>query len=155
MQNINGIPQVVEGVAYYSSVTIPKPDFNGEKNLYIVNLAVSDDIFKQFQNAGYNCGMKPAGRATFTEDPVITFQQWELGSKGRPNRKPRLVDQEKNDVDVSLGNGSRVAVQWRHSEYGDDGKYRRPILENVQIIDLVEFLGDKADAGDSAASLAF
>ena len=154
MQNINGIPQVVEGVAYYSSVTIPKPDFNGEKNLYIVNLAVSDDVFQKFQDAGYNCGMKPAGRASFTEDPVITFQQWELGAKGKPNRKPRLVDQDKNDVDVALGNGSKVAVQWRHSEYGD-GKYRRPILENVQIIDLIEYLGDTAESGDSGGSLAF
>ena len=154
MQNINGIPQVVEGVAYYSSVTIPKPDFNGEKNLYIVNLAVSDDVFQKFQDAGYNCGMKPAGRASFTEDPVITFQQWELGAKGKPTRKPRLVDQDKNDVDVSLGNGSKVAVQWRHSEYGD-GKYRRPILENVQIIDLIEYLGDNAESSDSGGSLAF
>ena len=48
----------------------------------------------------------------------------------------------------------RAAVQWRHSEYGD-GKYRRPILENVQIIDLIEYLGDNAESGDSGGSLAF
>jgi len=149
MQMINGIPQIIEGTAFWTSVRVPKPDFNGEKNLYVVNLAVSDEIYQQFHDAGYNAGLKPAGRANYTEDPVITFQQWELGKGGRPNRKPRLVDKDLNDIDVLVGNGSRVAVQWRHSEYGEGGKFRRPILENVQVLDLVEYEGEISN-GESA-----
>ena len=149
MQMINGIPQIVEGIAYWTHVRVPTPDFSGEKNLYLVNLAVSDEIFQKFQDAGYNAGLKPAVRVSYTEDPVITFQQWELGKGGRPNRKPRLVDKDLNDIDVLVGNGSRVAVQWRHSKYGADGQFLRPILENVQVLELVEYEGETSN-GESA-----
>ena len=54
MQMINGIPEIVEGVAFYTSVTVPRPDFINLKIIYVVNLAVSDEIFQQFSDAGYN-----------------------------------------------------------------------------------------------------
>ena len=151
MQMINGIPEIVEGVAYYSSVTIAKPDFNKVKNIYVVNLAVSDEIFQQFSDASYNTGLKPAGTASFTEDPVVTFQQWE-----NSKYKPRLVDTDNNNIDVAIGNGSRLAVQWKHSEYGEPPRvFRRPILVNAQLIELVPY-GEMSESSEPLHSaLAF
>ena len=140
MQQIEGIPKIIPGVAYYSSVKVLKPDFNGDKYGYEINLAVSDEIFQKFKAAGYNAGMYDAGSRKYTEDPVILFYLWEMDSKGKKNDPPRLIDLDMEDIDVQVGNGSKVNVQWRSSGmYGPAKQYKRAVLEVVQVVDLVEY----------------
>ena len=54
-----------------------------------------------------------------------------------------------NDIDVQVGNGSKVAVQWRAATYGPNKQYKRAILEAVQVIELQEY------SGSSESALAF
>lgn len=151
MRMIDGIPQVITGEAFYPHIKVPVPNFNGDRNGYEINLAVSDDIYQKFVDAGFNVGIKAAGRSKYTEDPVIHFYQWEVNGKGEKNPAPRLVDIDKNDIDVQIGNGSRVAVQWRAATYGPNKQYKRAILENVQILDLIEY----GQGASGEAALAF
>ena len=41
--------------------------------------------------------------------------------------------------DVNIGNGSKVAVQWRAANYGPERQYKRAVLEAVQILELEEY----------------
>jgi len=139
MRMIDGIPQVLEGLAYYPHVKVPVPNYQQTANGYEINLAVSDELFQKFKSAGFNVGLKEAGRAKYTEDPVIHFYQWEINGKGEANPSPKLVDTDKNEIDVQIGNGSKVAVQWRAATYGPNKQYKRAILEAVQILELEEY----------------
>ena len=96
MRMIDGIPQVLTGEAFYPHVKVPVPNFTGDRNGYEINLAVSDEVYQQFVSAGFNVGIKAAGRSKYTEDPVIHFYQWEVNGKGVKNPVPKLVDSEKN-----------------------------------------------------------
>ena len=151
MRMIDGIPNVITGLAYWPKIKVPVPNFNGDKNGYEINLAVEDDVFQLFKDAGFNVGIFEAGRRKYTEDPVVHFYQWEKNGKGESNPSPRLVDTEMNDIDVQVGNGSKVAVQWRAATYGPNKQYKRAILEAVQVIELQEYNG----TGSSEAALAF
>ncbi len=139
MRMIDGIPQVLTGEAYYPHVKVPVPNYQQTANGYEINLAVSDEVFQQFKDAGFNVGLKEAGRSKYTEDPVVHFYQWEVNGKGEKNAVPKLVDSEKNEIDVQIGNGSKVAIQWRAAVYGPNKQYKRAILEAVQVLELQEY----------------
>ncbi len=139
MRMIDGIPQVLTGEAYYPHVKVPVPNYQQTANGYEINLAVSDEVFQQFKDAGFNVGLKEAGRAKYTEDPVVHFYQWEINGKGEKNAVPKLVDADKNEIDVQIGNGSKVAIQWRAAVYGPNKQYKRAILEAVQVLELQEY----------------
>jgi len=151
MRMIDGIPQVLTGEAFYPHVKVPVPNYTGDRNGYEINLAVSDEVYQQFKDAGFNVGMKDAGRSKYTEDPVVHFYQWEVNGKGEKNPAPKLVDIDKNEIDVQIGNGSKVAVQWRAAVYGPNKQYKRAILENVQILELQEY----GQSSSSSTELAF
>ena len=143
---MNGIPSVVEGVAYYPYVTVPNERF--QPAFYEVSVAVSDETFDQFKSKGY-VSCFAAGQRNFTPDPVIVFKKFAYNNDGSPNKPPRLVDTEGKDVDLNVGNGSKVRVQWKHVEYKGKGKstVKRPELVAAQVVELVEFAG-----GDSPAT---
>ena len=151
MRMIDGIPQVLTGEAFYPHVKVPVPNYTGDRNGYEINLAVSDEVYQQFKDAGFNVGLKDAGRSKYTEDPVVHFYQWEVNGKGEKNPAPKLVDVDKNEIDVQIGNGSKVAVQWRAAVYGPNKQYNRAILENVQILELQEY----GQSSSSSTELAF
>ena len=54
MKMIDGVPQIVEGVAYYAHLGRPVPDYSEKqepgsgKYGWEINLAVSDETFAQF-----------------------------------------------------------------------------------------------------------
>ena len=143
MKMIDGIPQIVEGMSYFAHLQKPVPDYTEKQNPgagkygWEINLAVSDDVFKAFKEAGYNVGMKQAGQSKYTPDPVITFYRYHLDYNQRENSSPIVVDTEKEPFGDMIGNGSRVAVQWSPMVYGK-GKFKRPILQAVQVLDLIE-----------------
>ena len=151
MRMIDGIPNVITGLAYWPKIKVPVPNFNGDRNGYEINLAVEDDVFQLFKDAGFNVGLFGPGSRKYTEDPVINFYLWELSNKGEKNPAPKLVDENKSPVDTTIGNGSKVAVQWRSSGgYGPDKRYKRAVLEAVQILDLIEY-----DSAGNETALAF
>ena len=149
-KEISGIPEIVEGTAFYPHILVPNEAFG--RLMYEINLAVSDDVFDLFQSQGY-IGLHPAGKKKFTPDPVIVFQRFATRKDGNPNPKPKLVDMENNPIDVAIGNGSRVKVMWRHSTYksGGGGMIQRAELVAVQLVELVEYAQENGGEFDLAA----
>jgi|TARA_E500000318_G_scaffold93443_1_gene92554 hypothetical protein len=149
-------PNIVEGQIYFPHLVVPNLDYNKTKSWYELFLAVSDDVFDMFTDAGFSeAFLIPAGGKSFTPDPVIKFATWAHNSDGSQVPPPIVVDKDKNRTDVGIGNGSTVAVQWARKEYGKPKKIVRPQLQAVQILDLIE-RGDVPSAGPvSLESLAF
>lgn len=151
---INGIPCVIEGIAYYPCITIPNERF--KPAFYEVNLAVSDEVFDQFKSRGYQSCFA-AGERTYTLDPVIAFKKFAYHKDGSPNAAPALVDSEGKEIDINIGNGSKIKVQWKHIEYKGKGseKIKRAELVAAQIIEIVEWDGDKPATRNEEPSLEF
>jgi len=149
-------PNIVEGQVYYPHLVVPNLDYNKTKSWYELFLAVSDDVFDMFKSAGFSDSfLIAAGGKTFTPDPVIKFATWAHNADGSQIKPPIVVDKNKNPTDVSIGNGSTVAVQWARKEYGKPNKIVRPQLQAVQILELIE-RGESATAAPvSLESLAF
>lgn len=144
MKMIDGIPEVIEGVAYYAHVDAPVADYNESqmpgtgKFGWEVNVAVSDEVFLKFKQAGFNAGLHEAGSRKYTPNPVITFYKWASNYNGTENTAPIVVDTNKQRVDYKIGNGSRVAVQWATLNYGKIKKIKRPSIHALQVLELVE-----------------
>ena len=70
-----------------------------------------------------------------------------MSKDGRPNAVPKLYDADgETEVDMSVGNGSRVKVKWFHTAYnGPRGTIKRAGLGSVTVLDLVEYHQDGAD----------
>ena len=63
---------------------------------------------------------------------------------------PRLLDTNKQELNVAVGNGSKVRVQY--NEYSGEGKFGPYVgldLQAVQVIDLVAY---KSQDGDELLS---
>lgn len=149
-------PSVVEGQVYFPHLVVPNLDYNKTTSWYELFLAVSDDVFDMFKDAGFSDAflMEP-GKKNFTPDAVIKFATWAHNSDGSQIPAPIVVDKEKNRTDVSIGNGSTIAVQWARKEYGKLNKIVRPQLQAVQILNLIE-RGESAQTyPTSVESLAF
>ena len=154
MKTMNGIPSVVEGVAFYPYITVPNDRF--QPAFYEVSVAVSDETFDLFKSRGY-VSCFSAGERNFTPDPVIVFKKFAYNNDGSPNKAPRLVDTDGNDVDLNVGNGSRVKIQWKHVEYKGNGKsiVKRPELVAAQVVELVEYNSDGVATKDEDVALEF
>ena len=132
-------PSIVTGQCYFAHLKVPNPNYNQTDYFYELNLAVSDDVFVSFKDIGIsNFFLFEAGTKNFTPDPVIKFATWAKNKGGDNRPPPRVVDLDKNPVDVLIGNGSTVNVQWSEYSYGKQTKIIRPLLQAVQIVDLVE-----------------
>ena len=61
---------------------------------------------------------------------------------GTPNQAPKLLDANKEPLDVAVGNGSKVNVQYREWETSNNyGDFKGLDLQAVQVVDLVEYTG--------------
>jgi hypothetical protein len=62
------------------------------------------------------------------------------GPNGMTRPAPRLLNTDKQEINVAVGNGSKVRVQF--NEYSGEGKYgpyQGLDLQAVQVTDLVEY----------------
>jgi hypothetical protein len=74
------------------------------------------------------------------EGPSLIIKRKVNGPNGMVRTAPRLLDAEKNEVNYSVGNGSKVRVQF--NEYHGENKYGPYTgldLQAVQVLDLVEY----------------
>jgi hypothetical protein len=80
------------------------------------------------------------------EGPAVVIKRKVNGPNGMVRKAPRLLDADKNDVDVLVGNGSKVRVQYQEYDWTYNNKSGKGLdLQAVQIIDLVPY---KAGDGD-------
>jgi len=121
---------VVNGTAYWASIKTPNTKF---EPVYTVNLVVDDDTANDFASRGHKIKQMDEG-------PSIVIKRKVNGPNGMVRTAPRLLDAEKNEVNYSVGNGSKVLVQYNEYE-GENkyGPYSGLDLQAIQVLDLVEY----------------
>jgi hypothetical protein len=121
---------VVNGTAYWASIKTPNTKF---EPVYTINLVVDEDTANDFASRGHKIKQMDEG-------PSIIIKRKVNGPNGMVRTAPRLLDAEKNEVNYSVGNGSKVRVQF--NEYQGENKYGPYTgldLQAVQVLDLVEY----------------
>jgi|TARA_B100000900_G_scaffold379613_1_gene364669 hypothetical protein len=121
---------VVNGTAYWASIKTPNTKF---EPVYTVNLVVDEDTANDFASRGHKIKQMDEG-------PSLVIKRKVNGPNGMVRTAPRLLDAEKNEVNYSVGNGSKVRVQFNEYE-GENkyGPYTGLDLQAVQVLDLVEY----------------
>ena len=136
---------VVEGTAMWASIKTPNTTFTPE---YQITLIVDDNVASDFSSRGHRVKDTDDGRAIILKRKVAR-------KDGTPNNVPKLIDANKEPLDVAVGNGSKVRVQYREWETSNNfGDFKGLDLQAVQVIDLVEYTAadgnelDSLDDGD-------
>ena len=129
----------IEGKAYWASVAQPNTKF---EPVYTVDLVVDDKIANDFASRGFKIKQMEAGSA-------ISIKRKVVDKKGNTREKPRLLDAEGKRVDVLIGNGSEVRVQYNEWEPTNQfGNFKGLDLMGVRILNLVPYGGSKTDADE-------
>ena len=121
---------VVNGTAYWASIKTPNTKF---EPVYTINLVVDEDTANDFASRGHKIKQMDEG-------PSLIIKRKVNGPNGMVRTAPRLLDADKNEVNYSVGNGSKVRVQF--NEYQGENKYGPYTgldLQAVQVLDLVEY----------------
>ena len=124
---------IIEGTAYWASITTPNTRF---EPVYTVNVVVDDDTANEFASRGHKVKQMDEG-------PAVIVKRKVNGPNGRVRPAPRLLDSNKVELKVAVGNGSKVRVQY--NEYSGEGKFGPYIgldLQAVQVLDLVPYKND-------------
>ena len=126
---------IIDGTAYWASIKTPNTTF---EPVYTVNLVVSQDVADDFASKCHTVMQMDDG-------PALIIKRKVNGPNGMVRNAPRLLDQNKQDVNLAVGNGSKVRVQCNEYDWEYAGKEGKSLdLQAVQIIDLVEY---KAEDG--------
>ena len=124
---------IIDGTAYWASIKTPNTTF---EPVFTVNLVVSQDVADDFASKGHTVKQMDEG-------PALIIKRKVNGPNGMVRNAPRLLDQNKQDVNLAVGNGSKVRVQCNEYEWEYAGKEGKSLdLQAVQIIDLVEYKYD-------------
>lgn len=129
---------VLEGKAYWASVTTPNTTF---EPVYTVDLVVDGDVATDFETRGFKVkdlsikdesgGASPVGRA-------ITIKRKVNGPNGMVRNAPKLFDKNKEPMDEIVGNGSTVKVQYNEWETSNKfGTFKGLDFQAMQVLDLV------------------
>jgi|TARA_B110000259_G_scaffold65176_1_gene76785 hypothetical protein len=120
---------ILEGTAYWASVTTPNTTF---EPTYSVNLVVDEATAADFKARGFSI-------KEMDEGPSIVIKRKVDGKDGAVRSAPRLVDQYKNPLDAKVGNGSVVKVQYNEWETTNKyGSFKGLDFQAMQVLDLVE-----------------
>lgn len=132
---------VLEGIAYWASVTSPNTTF---EPTYTVNLVVSSDDADRLRSEGIKVVDKEEG-------PTVVIKRKVNGPNGMVRRAPKLIDRQRNPLDCQVGNGSKVKVQYKPWEVNRNGTvYRGLDFQAMQVLELISFSsdGDEFDIED-------
>ena len=131
---------IVEGNAYWASLVAPNTTC---EPMYTINVVVDEATAKDFAERGHSI-------REMEEGPAVVIKRKVNGPNGMVRKAPRLLDADKNDVDVLVGNGSKVRVQYQEYDWTYNNKSGKGLdLQAVQIIELVPY---KAADGDELLS---
>ena len=136
---------IQEGIAYWASVTTPNTKY---EPVYTVDLVVEDSVADDFISRGFKVkdielGDEKVGRA-------VTIKRKVNGPNGMVRNPPKLVDENKLPIDVLVGNGSRVRVQYNEWETSNKfGDFKGLDFQAMQVIDLVSYKSADCEEFDS------
>jgi hypothetical protein len=121
---------VLEGKAYWAFVTTPNTKFTPA---YSVNLVVDDETASSFRTRGFTV-------KDMDEGPALIIKRKVDGPRGMVREAPKLYDKSKREIDVSVGNGSHVKVQYKEWETSWNGQdFRGLDFQAMQVLDLIEY----------------
>ena len=126
---------VLEGTAYWAFVKTPNVTYDP---VYTVNLVVDSKTAADYEDRGFTVKQMDEG-------PAMIIKRKVNGPNGMIRKAPILLDRRKNEIDVNVGNGSRVKVQYKEWESVWNGKNFKGLdFVKMQVLDLVEY-----DNGDT------
>tara|TARA_Y100000114_G_C11728318_1_gene312163 strand:- start:514 stop:945 length:432 start_codon:yes stop_codon:yes gene_type:complete len=121
---------IVEGVAMWASVTTPNTTYTP---VYTVNLVVDEGVANDFRSRGFTV-------KEMDEGPALVIKRKVTGKNGQTNSAPKLLDRNKEPLNVSVGNGSKVRVQYKEWESTWNGTlYKGLDFQAMQVLDLIEY----------------
>ena len=121
---------ILEGTVKWASITTPNTKF---ETVYTVDLIVDEETANDFASRGHKIKQHDEG-------PAVVIKRKVNGPNGITRPAPRLLDKDKQEINVAVGNGSKVRVQF--NEYSGEGKYgpyQGLDLQAVQVVDLIEY----------------
>ena len=136
---------VLEGKAYWASVTTPNTTF---EPVYTVDLVVSDDVANNFEARGVkikDLSIKDEQGSPTSVGRALTIKRKVNGPNGMVRNAPKLFDKEKNLMDDVIGNGSEVKVQY--NEWETDNKYGSFKGLDFQAMQVIELVSMKSQDG--------
>jgi len=126
---------IVEGTAYWASITRPNEKF---EPMWRVDVALSDKDAEEFKSKGVN--LKESVIEDKTVNNLVTFKRKVSKANGDRNSQPTLVDADKKPLDKIVGNGSKVKVMYKSYDWNYKGKTGTGLdLQAVQVVDLIEY----------------
>jgi hypothetical protein len=121
---------VIEGKAYWSFVTTPNTKFTPA---YSVNLVVDESTADSFRDRGFTV-------KDMEEGPALIIKRKVDGKDGMVRQAPKLFDKSKREIDVNVGNGSHVKVQYKEWDTKWNGQVFKGLdFQAMQVLDLVEY----------------
>jgi len=126
----------------WASITVPNTTY---EPVYSVNVIVDDVTAKDFESRGFKIKQMEEG-------PAVVVKRKVNGPNGLIRPAPKLFDKSKQEIDVSVGNGSVGNVQYKEWEVTRQGQtYKGLDLQAVQILDLVTYnqAGDEFNIEES------
>jgi len=102
---------VLEGKAYWASVTTPNTTF---EPVYTVDLVVNDDVANDFEARGFkvkNLSIKDDGGGETSVGRALTIKRKVNGPNGMVRNAPKLFDKNKQPMDDIVGNGSTFVTE--------------------------------------------
>ena len=135
---------IIEGTAYWASVKRPNTTY---EPVYSVNLVIDEESAKDFKRRGFSI-------KDMQEGPALIIKRKVNGGPKGTREAPKLFDRSKNEVDLEVGNGSKVKVQYREWEMNRKGQHFQGLeFIAMQILDLVPYknggIGDEFEVEDS------
>ena len=130
---------IIEGRAYWASITVPNTKF---KPVYTINVLVDDKTFKEFKDK--KCSVKE-----LDEGKSVVFRRQVTDKNGNSRPVPKLIDKDKKPMTERGGNGSLVKVQYREYPWEYAGRSGTGLdLQAVQVLELVEAEQIAADGSE-------
>tara|TARA_R100000781_G_C4073296_1_gene125221 strand:+ start:89 stop:502 length:414 start_codon:yes stop_codon:yes gene_type:complete len=127
---------IVDGIAYWASIKTPNTTF---EPMYTINLVVDQATADDFAGRGHTVKQMDEG-------PCLVIKRKVEGPNGIVRNSPRLIDANKQDINLAVGNGSKVRVQCNEYEWDWKGKTGKSLdLQAVQVLDLVEYKSGDGD----------
>ena len=131
---------VLEGPVYWASLSVPNSTF--DPATYQATLVVDQKTADKFEGNGFKI-------KEIDEQPALFFRKYYNRPDGTTNPPVRVVDKAKNPLDVAVGNGSKVRIQYQprviENKYGI---FNWLELQAVQVLDLVEYNNGETDEFD-------
>jgi hypothetical protein len=125
---------IQEGLAYWASVTTPNTRF---EPVYSVDLVVDEKAATDFEKRGFK--VKTLKVNDEEVGKAVTIKRKVNGKKG-PRNAPKLYNKNKEQIDVLIGNGSKVKVQYDEWEVSNSfGKFKGLDFQAMQVLDLISY----------------